>query len=255
LKGWQWLFLVEGFPAVILRLCWAAHSRPEEAKWLTDEEKQWLALRWSERVKTAAGPRADPGEPWNPRCGSSASSTLNTTVTYGIFLWLPKILGAVSGYKDLKLGILSGTTLIPAIFGMILITAHSDRTGERRWHTAVCAVIAMVGLVLTVLAGQATALVWICLAICHLGQRTVQAVFWSIPPVFLGGAAAAAGIAFINSIGNLGGQVGPTIMGWLYNEKTHNFNAGLLVLAGALLLEAVIVLLIRMPPKPVLKPA
>src|SRR6185295_2946606 len=180
---------------------------------------------------------------------------LNTTVTYGIFLWLPKILAGVSGYKGFKLGLLSGTTLIPAIFGMILITAHSDKTGKRRWHTAVCAVIAMLGLVLTVLAGKAMVLVWICLAICHLGQRTVQAVFWSIPPVFLGGAPAAAGIAFINSLGNLGGQVGPTVVGWLYDEKTTNFNNGLMVLAAALFIEAIIVLAIRMPPKLEAKPA
>jgi cyanate permease len=173
---------------------------------------------------------------------------LNTTVTYGIFLWLPKILGAVSGYKDLKLGLLAGTTLIPAIFGMILITAHSDRKDERRWHTALCAGLAMIGLILTVLSGKSTMLVWTCMAICHLGQRTVQAVFWSIPPIFLGGAAAAAGIAFINSLGNLGGQLGPWMMGRL-KDLTGSYNAGLLVLAGALLIEAFVVLSIRMPPK------
>jgi ACS family tartrate transporter-like MFS transporter len=260
LVGWQWLFLLEGLPAVILGLLtlgWLT-SRPEEAAWLDVEEKDWLAreLERERKTKPAQGHAPIRESLGNPKVWILCFFYfLNTTVTYGIFLWLPKILGSVSGYKDLKLGLLSGTTLIPAIFGMILITAHSDKTGERRWHTAICAVIAMLGLLLTVLAGKATALVWICLAICHLGQRTVQAVFWSIPPVFLGGAAAAAGIAFINSIGNLGGQVGPTVVGWLYDEKSNNFNRGLLVLAGALLLEAVIVLAIRMPPKVEAKPA
>ena len=167
-------------------------------------------------------------------------------MTYGIFLWLPKILKDVSGLEGWRLGLLAGTTLLPAIGGMVLITAHSDRTGERRWHTALCAGVAMVGLVSTVLAGKSTPLVWTCLAICHLGQRTVQAVFWSIPPAFLGGAAAAAGIAFINSVGNLGGQIGPWLMGTL-KGSTGSYNPGLLVLAGALVLEALIVLSLRMP--------
>jgi len=260
LRGWQWLFLVEGFPAVILGLLAlkVLTSRPEEATWLTVEEKQWLAMEMErERASKPAQGHAPLRESLgNPKIWLLCLFYfLNTTVTYGIFLWLPKILAGVSGYKGLQLGILSGTTLIPAIFGMILITAHSDRTGERRWHTAICALVAMAGLLLTVLSGKFTVLVWICLAVCHLGQRTVQAIFWSIPPVFLGGAAAAAGIAFINSIGNLGGQVGPTAMGWLYDEKTKNFNNGLLVLAGALFIEAIIVLLIRMPQNPQAKPA
>jgi len=254
LRGWQWLFLVEGFPAVLLGLLAlkVLTSRPEEATWLTTEEKQWLAMemdreRASKPMQDHAPIRESLG---NPKIWVLCLFYfLNTTVTYGIFLWLPKILAGVSGYKGLQLGILSGTTLIPAIFGMILITAHSDRTGERRWHTAICALVAMAGLLFTIQSGKVTAMVWICLAICHLGQRTVQAVFWSIPPLFLGGAAAAAGIAFINSIGNLGGQVGPTVVGWLYDEKNKNFNHGLLVLAGVLLLEAIIVLAIRMPPK------
>jgi ACS family tartrate transporter-like MFS transporter len=260
LVGWQWLFLVEGFPAVLLGLMAlkVLTSRPEDARWLTEDEKQWLALEMDrERASKSSQGHAPLRESLgNPKIWLLCLFYfLNTTVTYGIFLWLPKILGTVSGYKGLQLGVLSGTTLIPAIFGMILITAHSDKSGERRWHTAACAILAMFGLILTILAGKATVLVWICLAICHLGQRTVQAVFWSIPPVFLGGAAAAAGIALINSIGNLGGQVGPTVVGWMYDEKTKNFNNGLMVLAAALFIEAIIVLCIRMPQKSQAKPA
>src|SRR4029079_6317611 len=108
--------------------------------------------------------------------------------------------------------------------------------------------VAALGLVLTVLAGKVAVLVWLSLMICHLGQRTIQAVFWSIPPIFLGGAAAAAGIAFINAIGNLGGQLGPWLMGRL-KDQTHGYNAGLMTLAGILLLEAVVVLSLRLPSK------
>jgi ACS family tartrate transporter-like MFS transporter len=101
---------------------------------------------------------------------------------------------------------------------------------------------------LTVLAGKSTPLVWCCLALCHLGQRTIQALFWAIPPIFLGGTAAAAGIAFINSIGNLGGQVGPWLMGH-FKQSTGDYTLGLLVLAGVLLVEAAAVLCIRIPTK------
>lgn len=251
LKGWQWLFLLEGLPAVVLGLVtlkWLT-SRPEDARWLSNEERAWLAAELErERASTPVQGHAPIKESLlNPKVWILCLFYfLNTTVTYGIFLWLPKILASVSGAKDLQLGLLSGSTLLPAIAGMILITAHSDRTGERRWHTAICAGVGILGLVLTVLSGQTTALVWISLVICHLGQRTIQAVFWSIPPVFLGGAAAAAGIAFINSIGNLGGQLGPWAMGRL-KDATGSYNPGLLLLAGVLLLEAMVVLCLRMP--------
>lgn len=253
LKGWQWLFLMEGFPAVLLGLLAlkVLISKPGQARWLSEEERGWLEreLERERASKPAQGHAPFRESVLNPKIWVLCLFYfLNTTVTYGIFLWLPKILGAVSGYTGLKLGLLAGSTLIPAIFGMILITAHSDRTGERRWHTAVCAGVAMLGLVFTVLAGKGTPLVWLCLAICHLGQRTVQGVFWSIPPAFLGGAAAAAGIALINSIGNLGGQLGPWMMGRL-KDLTGSYNSGLLVLAGVLLIEAVVVLSIRMPPR------
>jgi ACS family tartrate transporter-like MFS transporter len=253
LRGWQWLFLVEGLPAVLFGLLTlkVLISRPEEARWLTDEERAWLSMELERErsLKTAHGHAPLRETLFNPKVWVLCLFYfLNTTVTYGIFLWLPKIFSAASGLKGLQLGLAAGSTLVPAIAGMILITAHSDRTGERRWHTAICAVIAMTGLILTVLSGNSTFLVWVCLAICHLGQRTVQAVFWSIPPIFLGGAAAAAGIAFINSVGNLGGQLGPWMMGRL-KDATHGYSVGLLVLAGVLLAEAIVVLSLRVPVK------
>jgi ACS family tartrate transporter-like MFS transporter len=253
LTGWQWLFLLEGLPAVLLGLLtfFFLPSKPEDVEWLDPDERDWLTGEL-ERERAAKGALAH-ASVWeslrNPRVWVLCFFLfLNTTVTYGIFLWLPDILKEVSGLEDLKLGLLSGSTLVPAIFGMILITAHSDRKQERRWHTAFCCGVAAVGLVLTVLSGKVIALVWLSLMICHIGQRTVQAVFWTIPPIFLGGVAAAAGIAFINSIGNLGGQVGPWFMGKL-KDATGGYNAGLLVLAGIVLVQAVVVLSLRLTPK------
>jgi ACS family tartrate transporter-like MFS transporter len=191
LRGWQWLFLIEGFPAVLLGLLTlkVLISRPEEARWLSDEERDWLSRELErERSQKIAHGHAPLRETLpNPKVWVLCLFYfLNTTVTYGIFLWLPKMFSAASGLKGLPLGLAAGGTLVPAIPGMLLIAAHSDRTGERRWHTAACAGLAAIGLVLTVLAGKVAVLVWLSLAICHLGQRTVQAVFWSIPPIFLG---------------------------------------------------------------------
>jgi ACS family tartrate transporter-like MFS transporter len=253
LKGWQWLFLLEGLPAVLLGVLtfFCLPSKPEDVGWLDPDEREWLAAEL-DRERAAKGALAH-ASIWeslrNPKLWVLCFFLfLNTTVTYGIFLWLPDILQKVSGQQDLKLGLLSGSTLIPAIFGMILITAHSDRKQERRWHTAFCCAVAAVGLVLTVLSGKTVGLVWVSLVICHIGQRTVQAVFWTIPPIFLGGVAAAAGIALINSIGNLGGQVGPWFMGRLY-DHFKSYNPGLLTLAGIVMLQAVIVLSLRLTPK------
>jgi len=171
---------------------------------------------------------------------------LQAGVTYGIFLWLPKMIEEMTGLKDTKLGLVTGLTLVPAIAGMILISAHSDRTGERKWHVVFCGLLAAVGVVLAVLLKHHPVLFVASFALCQIGQRSVMSVFWSIPPVFLGVTAAAAGIALINSIGNVGGYFGSDVMGWLL-QRTGNYEGGLLVLAAALIVQAALVLCIRLP--------
>lgn len=253
LKGWQWLYLVEGFPAVALGVVTLFYltDRPEDARWLAPEDREWLSQEMArERALQGPGVHASAFSSLrNPKVWLlCAFYFLNTTVTYGIFLWLPQMLGEASGYGDFKLGLLTAATLVPAILGMVLIGAHSDRTGERRWHTAACAVTAAVGLLLAVVSQKSVLFFALSFALCQLGQRSILAVFWSIPPAFLGGAAAAAGIALINSVGNLGGHFGSSMMGWL-RDKTGGYAGGLMVLAAALVLESVLVLMIRLPAK------
>jgi nitrate/nitrite transporter NarK len=167
-------------------------------------------------------------------------------VTYGIFLWLPAMLREASGSSGF---VVSGLTMIPfiaALGAMVLIGRHSDRTGERKFHVAACAGTAAVGLLLAAWSGQNIWLLVLSLTLSQMGQRSVISVFWAIPPIFLGGTGAAAGIALINSLGNLGGWAGPSAIGWL-RDVTGGYTGGLLVLAAVLITEALVVASLRLP--------
>jgi nitrate/nitrite transporter NarK len=129
---------------------------------------------------------------------------------------------------------------------MVLIRRHSDRTGERQWHVAACAFTAAIGLALASFFQGSVALIVLSFTLSQLGQRAFQGVFWAIPPMFLGGTAAAAGIAMINAMGNLGGFVGPTLVGWA-RKGSQDYTSGLLVLAVGLLIEAILVLSLKLP--------
>jgi MFS transporter, ACS family, tartrate transporter len=253
LKGWQWLFIVEGFPAVILGVIslYVLTDRPEQANWLPPPERRWLSDVMAREQSTRV---AHHGGHLHALLNGRVLLIcfiyfLNTLVTYGVFLWLPTILQEASGFKDYRLSVITALPFVVALIGMVLIGRHSDRTGERKGHVAACAVTGAVGLVIAAMADKNVALIVVAFAICQLGQRSVQGVFWAIPPMFLGGTAAAAGIALINSIGNLGGFVGPTVMGWL-RGSSGNYSSGLLVLASALVLEAILVLSLRLPRSP-----
>ena len=253
LHGWQWLFLLEGFPAVILGLfaLKVLTDRPEQATWLPPPDREWLARTMSEEraIRVASG---------HVSIGRSLTSgrvwllcavyLMNTSVTYGIFLWLPRMLQDVAGSAGFGVSALTTIPFIAALLTMVLVGRHSDRTGERKLHVAACAITAAVGLLLAVAFRDNLAMLVISFTICQMGQRSVMSVFWAIPPMFLGGTAAAAGIALINAIGNLGGFFGPSMMGWL-RDMTGGYSGGLLVLAAALMIEAVLVVTLRLPSK------
>jgi ACS family tartrate transporter-like MFS transporter len=129
---------------------------------------------------------------------------------------------------------------------MVVIGRHSDRTQERKWHVAACALTAALGLVFAASFSTSVPLIVAGFALSQLGQRAVQGVFWAIPPIFLGGSAAAAGIALINAVGNLGGFVGPSVVGWLRSSGS-GYEHGLLFLAGSLVVQASLVSTLRLP--------
>jgi ACS family tartrate transporter-like MFS transporter len=251
LRGWQWLFLLEGLPAVLLGIfaLRVLTDRPADAAWLSPPDRDWLTRTMdAERTHRAASGHTSVRQ-------SLASGRvwllclvyfLNTVNTYGIFLWLPKMLSEAAGAKDVSISLLTAIPFTAALVAMILVGRHSDRTGERKGHVAACALTAAVGLVLAVAFRGNIWLLVFSFTLSQMGQRSVMSVFWSIPPIFLGGVGAAAGIGLINAIGNLGGAVGPTLMGIL-RDFTGAYSGGLLVLAGALVVEAIVVMTLKIP--------
>ena len=252
LRGWQWLFLIEGLPAVLLGFIAlrALTDRPAEADWLSAADRQWLMRTMAQENAsraaighTSLGRSLRSGRVWLLCC----TYFLNTVATYGIFLWLPKILTeAAGGTQTFAVSLMTALPFCAALAAMFLIGRHSDRTGERKYHLAACTFTAAVGLALAVAFRNNLWLLVVSFMISQSAQRTVQNVFWSIPPIFLGGTAAAGCIGLINAIGNIGGAVGPSLMGML-RQATGTYSRGLLVLAAGLLIETIIVISLRLP--------
>ena len=251
LHGWQWLFLVEGLPAVVLGLVALRHltDRPENADWLAPGDREWLSREMAQ--EQAERIRPGHGAAWRGLLSGRVALLCavwfcNTLATYGVFLWLPKILREASGWSGFRLAAITAAPFVLALVGMVLIGRHSDRRQERKWHVAACAVTAALGLLFAASFPTSVPLLVAGFALSQLGARAVQGVFWAIPPLFLGGSAAAAGIAMINAVGNLGGFVGPSVVGWLRTTGS-GYTQGLLFLAGTLLIEAALVASLSLP--------
>jgi ACS family tartrate transporter-like MFS transporter len=246
--GWQWMFLMEGIPAVALGAlaAWYLTDRPEHANWLSEEQRGWLLRTLaSEQQQTAALTRT------NFRAAFSQPGIwllalvyfgLNT-VSYGVSLWLPNLIRSLSGVSDFVIGLLSAIPYIAAAITMVLVGLHSDRSGERRWHTALPA---FAGAAALLLAAQSTSVAPMIagITVAVLGVFSMMGPFWAMPTGMLTGTAAAAGIALINSVGNLGGFFGPYIIG-LIRTHTGGFKGGLLAVGAALAVGGAIALLVR----------
>ena len=245
LAGWQWLFLVEGVPAIVLGLVVlrALDDGPEDAPWLTPEDRDALveALRADaarQRMETTAGALR------NGRTWLLAVIHLIIPVTlYGVGFWMPQMLKSAARSSDFVVGVLSAIPYAAGAIAMLVVGRHSDRTGERRWHVAVPAAACACALALSVLSSGA---VWtiVMLSIAMMGLASMFGPFWALVTSQLAGVGAAASIALVNAVGNTGGFVGPYLLGAI-NDRTHSFAAGLLAIAamlvagGALVVAAV----------------
>ena len=173
---------------------------------------------------------------------------LLVTGAYGFELWMPGIVKALTKGSDFEATLLSAIPSVVAAVVMVVVGRHSDRTGERRWHVALSMLVASASFFLAAhLEQPALALAALCVA--WSGLKSCQGPFWAIPPTFLSGPAAAGGIALINSVANLGGQVGPWLVGVL-RKHSGGFSAGLLLSSGMLLAAGLLALTLRPPPRP-----
>jgi len=255
LAGWQWLFLLEGFPAVLMGvvvLC-VLPNRPQDARWLSPAQKEWIQGRLDHDV-LPAGTR--------PKHGLGVIFTsgrvwllcllyfLMNVGGYGYELWLPTIIKSFSTTSSFVLGMINAIPYFGAGVAMILVARYSDQIGERRGVVALSALTAAIGFALSA---------WFknpyfsmaALTLAFIGIKSTIAPFWAMTTAFLGGTAAAAGIAFINSVGNLGGFAGPYLVG-VIKDKTGSNVAALLLLGAALLGMAVFTLALPKTPR---KPA
>jgi MFS transporter, ACS family, tartrate transporter len=250
LWGWQWVFLLEGLPAVALGFVTLAFlpDRPDQAHWLTVEERGWLAQELAlehnqpqdRRSRTLMAALA------NPRVWLLIAVYFTVAMadnSYGFYL--PTFLrGRFPDYSESQIGFLAAAPSVAAMLGMYLVGRHSDRTGERRWHVAGAAFLAASGWLLLALAPTPW-LFLVGLAVTTTGMKSMLPTFWTLPSSFLTGAATlAGGIALINSIANLGGFVGPLLIGEV-EAATGAFTNGLFLMAGTMCIGGLLVLCVR----------
>ena len=246
LAGWQWMFLMEGIPAILLGGVALAFlvDYPKDARWLSPTERDWL-VETLQRERTEVTGRAGVFDALRSRqiwMLALVYFGLNT-VSYGVSLWLPMLIRSLSGVSNFAVGALSAIPYVAAALAMVVVGLHSDRSGERRWHTAVPAfagALALTGAAYSTSVGPAI----LAISVTVLGVFSMLGPFWAMPTSLLSGAAAAAGIAFINSVGNLGGFVGPYVIG-LVRESTGQFKGGLLLVSAALAASGALVLMVR----------
>jgi len=245
LAGWQWMFVIEAIPALVLGVVvlFVLTDRPEKAKWLSDDERAWLVKTMEQ--EQAGKPKASHSI-W---AGLTDVRVLALSLVYfgtsaGLYtlgIWAPQIIKSF-GLSSLQVGFVNAIPAVFAVVGMILWARNSDKKAERTWHVVGACLLAAAGLAFA--SGATTVFaVLLALTLVNIGISASKPPLWSMPTLFLSGPAAAAGIATINSIGNLGGFVGPSMIGWI-KDLTGSFAGGLYFVAALLVVSALTTLLL-----------
>jgi ACS family tartrate transporter-like MFS transporter len=241
-KGWQWIFIIEAIPAIILAVVVlkVMTDRPALANWLTAEERTWLQSRIDQEKRVVENANrltllralADPRV-----LALSMIYLMSVTANYGIVFFMPQIIKGI-GLSNMMTGVMSALPYVIGTIGLIAWGWSSDRSNERRWHLIVASVVGAVGLAFAAWSGASY---WALLGMsaATVGIYGSRAAFWPMPSMFLTGTAAAGAIAFINATGNLGGYFGPFVVGWI-KDSTGSFQAGLYFLAACSFACAVI---------------
>ena len=260
LAGWRWLFILEGAPAVILGIVTIFYltDRPHQARWLAEDEREWIRAELEKEKEIKKG--AHSYRVWEALRHREVvllalAYFFIVTGTYGLNFWLPTIVKSLSGLPNMLVTLVTALPYLIAFLAMMFAGWSSDRTNERRWHTAVPMIVGGIGLFLSaVTLNTSTALVVAMFCIAAAGLYSYFPGFWALPTNFLAGSAAAASIGLINSIGNLGGFAGPYIVGYL-NTATKSFLGGIMYLSLSALAGAGLILALRQTKPPTIKPS
>jgi D-galactonate transporter len=245
LAGWQWLFICEGIPSIVMGVAvlFYLDNGVREASWLTEGEREVLLtnLESEQRTKVHLSVAQTLRNPW-----VLLFSLIYFCISmglYGVGFWLPQIIKNTGVKNAFGIGLLAAIPYGCAAVAMMLVGHSSDRTGERRWHFAICAVTGGLGLILSTLFPTNVPLAIVALSVATAGILSSFPVSWTMPTAMLAGSAAAAGIGLINSIGGLAGFVSPYLVGWI-GDLTHRLDVGLYVIAFCLFLGAVLVVVV-----------
>jgi ACS family tartrate transporter-like MFS transporter len=248
LQGWQWMFIIEALPAILLApvVLRVLTDSPRQAEWLSPEQRSWLIARLQEEERaneSRAGHAASMRALLNPFVfGLAVVYFAAISLNNSIGLFLPQIVKSTTGLSDLQVGFAS---VVPSLVGFFVILAwsrHSDRINERKWHAALAMLMGAVGLIAATMV-DTLPLRLLAFSIALSGVMAMAPCFWAIPPMFLSGLARAGGIAAISSFGILGGFVAPTIIGALA-EQTGSFARGQQIVAVAAALAAALLVLL-----------
>jgi MFS transporter, ACS family, tartrate transporter len=241
-KGWQWIFIIEALPAVLLGfvVLWVMTDKPARAVWLAPDESNWLQTRINEesRKVESVGRLSLLQALGDPRVlALSMIYLMSVTANYGIVFFMPQIIKGI-GLSNMMTGLVSSVPYIIGIVGLLAWGWSSDRSNERRWHLIAASTLGALGLAFAAWSG-ASYWALIGMSAATVGIYGSRAAFWPMPSIFLTGTAAAGAIALINATGNLGGYFGPFIVGWI-KDSTGSFEAGLYFLGACSLASALI---------------
>ncbi|SEK16176.1 MULTISPECIES: MFS transporter [unclassified Variovorax] len=250
LSGWQWMFLLEGLPCVLLGVISLSFivDRPSEAKWMTPAEVDYLSARTQQAV--ASGSSAHPGflqvarDPKVLLLGISYFCII--CGHYTVSFWLPTMLRSAGVSSTMEIGLYSAIPYSIAIVVMIWWGRRSDRAAERRWHSSSMLLIATAAMLVAALNGTSLIVTLVSMSIATAALWAAYTVFWAIPSDYIKGEGAAGGIALVNTIGLFGGFFSPTIIGY-FKTLTGNMQSGLLGMTGILLAGSVLLVINRIP--------
>ncbi|WP_395745342.1 MFS transporter [Prosthecobacter sp.] len=250
LKSWQWLFIIEGLPSILVgcTVPFLLTDRPAQATWLTDEEKRLLQSRLEadEQAKAGEGHQNHRALDAFKSPQVWLCSLIYFCIVVGIYgasFWLPQIVKSTFSENQWVVGLYCAIPWSCAAIGMVLVGRHSDRTGERRWHVSLSALVSAAGFAISGLPGLPPVWIMVALAVAITAVMSAAACFWALPTSILSGTAAAAGIALINSLGNLAGHFSPEMVAYL--KKKYDMGMALNGIAAALVISAVAVLYSR----------